>query len=343
MKKIIFAILIVIALATFGCEHEAKLKNYVTLSGKILNRESDSIQILNLAGKLVKTIPIAEDGSFVDTLKLKEKASVHKILNGTKTFFNFLDNGYDLNLTVDLDDVKESLRFEGIGEEENNFLLQGGGFFHVLPIEEKDYELEPDEFSSLMENAIETLTDNLENTPGLDSTFIALQKQYIPVNEHHHFLYYGIKNLDKILPKGEPAPKFKDYENYLGGTTSMEDFLGKHVYIDFWATWCVPCIAEFPYLKKLKDKYGGKVDFVGISLDYPSDKERWREFLEKEALETVQVFSDEGFGSQIVKDYRIPSIPRFVFIDPEGNIVDPNAPRPSEEALITKLFDENLD
>ena len=76
----------------------------------------------------------------------------------------------------------------------------------------------------------------------------------------------------KLIP-GSPSPKFSNYENFNGGTTSLDDFKGKVTYIDIWATWCLPCRGEIPALKELEKKFHGKdVAFVSISIDQNKDE-----------------------------------------------------------------------
>ena len=139
-----------------------------------------------------------------------------------------------------------------------------------------------------------------------------------------------------LLTKGDrkPSPKFVDYENYKGGTTSLDDLKGKYVYIDVWATWCPPCRAEIPYLKKIEKKYHGKnIEFVSISLDEDNDHEAWKNMIADKEMGGTQLYA--GGDSEFVEGYRIDGIPRFILIDDEGNIVNDNAPRPSEAALKT--------
>lgn len=142
------------------------------------------------------------------------------------------------------------------------------------------------------------------------------------------------------LTEGRPSPKFVDYENYAGGTTSLDDLKGKYVYVDVWATWCGPCKREIPYLKEVEEKYHGKnIEFVSISIDKLTDHEKWKTMVDEKELGGIQLFADNDWNSDFVKNYQIQGIPRFILIDAEGNIVNSNAPRPSSEALI-KLFDE---
>lgn len=138
--------------------------------------------------------------------------------------------------------------------------------------------------------------------------------------------------------KGNPSPRFADYQNHAGGTRSLDDFKGKYVYIDVWATWCVPCRKEIPALKKLEKAFHGKnIEFVSVSID--SDKELWQKTVEEEQLGGVQLIADNAGQSQFLKDYDITSIPRFILIGPDGEIIDAAAPKPSEPATEALLLE----
>jgi thiol-disulfide isomerase/thioredoxin len=146
----------------------------------------------------------------------------------------------------------------------------------------------------------------------------------------------------RVLVKGADSPVFVNYENYDGGTTSLTDLRGKFVYIDVWATWCGPCRAEIPPFKELVNKYKGKnITFVSISIDAESDKETWRKMVKEEEINWIQLFGEADWNSSFAKDYAVNSIPRFIFIDPEGKIVESDAPRPSQTEEIEKLFSES--
>jgi alkyl hydroperoxide reductase/ thiol specific antioxidant/ mal allergen len=134
------------------------------------------------------------------------------------------------------------------------------------------------------------------------------------------------------LTSGSPSPKFSNYENFNGGTTSLDDFKGKVTYIDIWATWCLPCRGEIPALKELEKKFHGKdVAFVSISID--QNKDEWKEFVKSEDLKGVQLFAENAFDSQFIQDYGIRQIPTFIIIDKEGKIVNADAPRPSSDEI----------
>ena len=148
-----------------------------------------------------------------------------------------------------------------------------------------------------------------------------------------------IYNKLNSLNPGHLSPTFINYENYNGGTTSLDDFKGKHVYIDVWATWCAPCITEIPYQKKIERKYSDKnIAFVSISVDINRNREKWKMTIDKNQLGGTQLIADQAMNSDFIKQYLINGIPRYILIDPQGKIINSDAPRPSDPNL-EELFD----
>lgn len=147
--------------------------------------------------------------------------------------------------------------------------------------------------------------------------------------------------LSKITP-GNKSPEF-DYENFKGGTTSLESLRGKYVYIDVWATWCGPCLREIPYLIELEKDYQDKnVQIVGISIDEEKAYNKWKTMLTEEESAGIQLYSGgDAWRVDFAQGYNVRSIPRFILIDPEGNIFDADTYRPSDPK-IRELFDEIL-
>lgn len=138
------------------------------------------------------------------------------------------------------------------------------------------------------------------------------------------------------LAKGEPGYPFL-YKDANGRMTAMNDFKGKWVLVDVWATWCVPCREELPYLAKLKeDLRGYNIEIIGISADQSSYEMRWKKFVDDNQLDGVQLFS--GSWEDFTDYYDIPSIPRFLIFDPDGNLVTTRAPRPSSPELKEMLL-----
>ncbi|HRE78080.1 MAG TPA: TlpA disulfide reductase family protein [Flavobacterium sp.] len=146
----------------------------------------------------------------------------------------------------------------------------------------------------------------------------------------------------KNIAKGLPSPTF-DYENINGGKTSLESLKGKFVYIDVWATWCGPCIGEIPALKEVEKEYHGKnIEFVSISIDDKKDYEKWKKMVADKELKGIQLFADNDWKSDFVKNYAIDGIPRFILLDTEGKIVNADAPRPSDAKLKELLKEVGL-
>jgi thiol-disulfide isomerase/thioredoxin len=144
---------------------------------------------------------------------------------------------------------------------------------------------------------------------------------------------------EKVLHKnvGQKGLDFT-YKDINDKPVSFSDFKGKFVYIDLWATWCGPCKAEIPHMKKIEEDYHGQnIVFVSLSLDKPKDAEKWKDFVTKEQLKGIQLMADKDFGSDVAKNYDVHSIPRFLLFDPQGKIINADALRPSNPELRVQL------
>lgn len=144
------------------------------------------------------------------------------------------------------------------------------------------------------------------------------------------------RNMDILAPlallkAGDVAFNFS-YPDKTGKIVKMSDLKGKVVLVDVWATWCGPCKAEIPFLKKLEEEMKGTdVQVVSISVDEAPDKDKWLKMIKDENLGGLQLFAS-GWGD-LAQYYKIKGIPRFMVFDKEGKIVTVDSPRPSSPAL----------
>jgi thiol-disulfide isomerase/thioredoxin len=162
-----------------------------------------------------------------------------------------------------------------------------------------------------------------------------LVKPYLISDASKTFLVEYEKVLHKSV--GQKGLDFT-YKDINDKPVSFSDFKGKFVYIDLWATWCGPCKAEIPHMKKIEEDYHGKnIVFVSLSLDKPKDAQKWKDFVTKEQLKGIQLMADKDFGSDVAKNYEVNAIPRFLLFDPQGKIINADALRPSNPELRAQL------
>ena len=137
----------------------------------------------------------------------------------------------------------------------------------------------------------------------------------------------------QALAKGMKSPEF-NYPDINGKMVSLADFKGNLVYIDVWATWCGPCKEELPHLERLQKIFEPtKIVFVSISID--KDKAAWEQAVKSGNMGGVQLWA--GTDTAFTDAYKIEGIPRFILVDAEGNILEANMSRPSEENTVAYL------
>jgi len=148
-------------------------------------------------------------------------------------------------------------------------------------------------------------------------------------------------NFKRMHTSNAAAPDFT-YAAVDGKVITLSSLRGKYVYIDIWATWCAPCKAEIPSLMEMEEEYKGKnIQFVSLSVDKQADAGKWHRYVTDNKLTGYQVMADKDFKSDFIEKFNIAAIPRFILIDPAGNVVDADAKRPSDPAL-KKQFDQLL-
>jgi len=432
------------------------------LKGTIKGSDVKEIELEGI--NFSKKISLQSDGTFSDTLNLPYDGMYYLLLSDEKSYYVYLENGFNLQLETTADNFINSMKFNGIGQEENNYLIQKNkvidskfgdqsNFENVIKI----YTSEENAFINTIENLKKSLLEKLASSSITNQKFITNEtkeiellalkyfEQYAPYhgfaidnkefktsasfpkvgddfdmnNEEifkHSYSYRSLiggifqrimydtpshdktpfdrgieklatikskmirselsknmlyelnlsaKDIDQVyngiivnsidssfnkevtqkyetlkkIVKGSSSPSF-EYENVNGGKTSLESLKGKFVYIDVWATWCGPCVAEIPALNEIEKAYHRKnIEFVSISIDERKDFDKWKKMVADKELKGIQLIADNAWESDFVKKYAIDGIPRFILIDTEGKIVSADAPRPSD-AKLKELLNE---
>jgi len=144
-------------------------------------------------------------------------------------------------------------------------------------------------------------------------------------------LQTAYENAKRIAP-GNVAPSFT-LTDINGKQVSLSDFRGKVVYLDFWASWCGPCMREIPHAKELKKKFEEREDLVFLYISVDEDEAAWRRTVEAQDIKGVHL-NVKGMGRETAQMYNVKGVPTFFIIDKDGVINNNNPGRPSSGAVI---------
>jgi thiol-disulfide isomerase/thioredoxin len=121
---------------------------------------------------------------------------------------------------------------------------------------------------------------------------------------------------ESALQIGQPAPKFK-LPDLNGREVTLDQFKGRVVLLDFWATWCGPCRMTMPIMERLQKEYSSTLVLLAINLQDP--KESVKEYIYKQGIKSQILLDEEG---SVGEAYGTSSIPMSVLIDKQGIVRD---------------------
>ncbi len=147
---------------------------------------------------------------------------------------------------------------------------------------------------------------------------IELFVQDFPEHRFAGMLKGQLRQIDAV---GKPFELTFD-DAITGKKVEMSDFKGKVVMIDWWATWCGPCVAELPHVKEIYKKYKDQgFEIIGISLDNPEDKgglKALKDFVAKNDMPWPHYYQGNGWDSTFSSGWGIMSIPNVFLVDKDG-------------------------
>nr|WP_262903835.1 TlpA disulfide reductase family protein [Sphingobacterium bovistauri] len=133
-----------------------------------------------------------------------------------------------------------------------------------------------------------------------------------------------IYNQNLNFSPGKQAPDF-ELQDVNGKLVSLSSLKGKVVFMDFWATWCVPCLASMPKTLKLIDKFKDNAEVVFLLINVSDNMENWKNYLKENSLPGINLYANKE-QSKIIRDsFNIPGIPRYILIDKDGKFIDAKA------------------
>ena len=272
---------------------------------------SNHIVILDSVPILVtcETIKRETKGKEVESVKVEIKGSVEQDIFKTMLFAQRDEMLFMLGLA-----------FAGKSEQQSAGMQDSLGQMYMAMKARTAHTLD-----SLVENYPDSYAVTL-----IINNFAAKQRELPEVEKMYESLTPKIKNsylgkklkttLDDLKKTaiGSLAPDFT-LKTPEGKEVSLADYRGKYVLLDFWASWCGPCLREVPNVKKVYDRYHPQgFEILSVSLD--DKKENWVNAIENNALNWDHVSSLKGWKCPVVKLYNINGVPAMFLIDKEGRI-----------------------
>ena len=303
----------------------------VVISGKItwpINREArfftrdtSITTYVDWIGKFNLTFPLDSSGYL----------TFHHGMETTAMYYNPDDT---IHITINTKKFDETIAYTD--SEESNFLAWKYLYQENSNFSPDVYNSTVEELSASFDSFFNPMIAELERINMNNTKFYDAELAWM--NQAREYYLKRHEQVQNVPKAGESAIDFT-YPDIDSNMVSLSDFKGSYVYVDIWATWCGPCKYEIPFLIQLeKDYHDANIIFMSVSVDVEKAKQKWIDMINEKDMGGVQLISTDGWKSQIMKDYAINGIPRFMLFDRESNVLSVDAPRPSSEE-IRGIFD----
>ncbi len=328
---------LILLILIFGCSKEIE-KNISTIEITLKNNKKlDSLIIYDKdkSWEVKSCLKFIDTKSAIDTLAIFKKKiyQIYAFVDGNQSEFGeiILSPNSKTNLTIDENSGLKPIDFSGDFTSANNFLAY--------------FKSAQNDLTNQVRNGIETKDLDLKIKQKKD----LILKKSIVLNVVDSLNSYVIEKFDyfsNILRKKNEKYLYKKslinsvgnnftFKNTNNESISLTSFKGKYIYIDVWATWCKPCKIEHTYLEELENYFSNNKDLQIVSISIDRDYKKWKKHVLDKSMKGIQLYS--GSESDFVKFFDIGALPRFIFLDKEGRIINPDELRPSNAELKDKI------
>ena len=343
MKKLMT--IVAAALVMVGCNNA---KTYV-VEGHIEGATGE-LAIMDINATETLATATVEDGKFHFEVESKNPMFAALTIDGNSVLPIFLE-GSPIHVSGDMEKMEE---LAATGTPANDAFTEFNKIQRELVKPLYSGEASEDDFVALFTKMQECIQESYEaNKTNLWGAYLFVSNKYYEMSANE--ILEVIANFPKDVQKVKEIGIVKEYAEKMlktdigqpytditlpdveGNEVSLKSVVeaNKVVLLDFWASWCRPCMGEMPHLLEAYAKFHDKgFEIYGVSLD--ESAEAWRNTIDKQGMKWVNVSEVAGWNTPAVKDYSVNSIPANFLIDSEGKIIAKNL---RGEALVEKLVE----